>query len=610
MSAYIVSTAMGSSSQLVRIKNGENGGKEKLEYLDEKSRGGRCYLQLFRVMWIFMNQPIDDFKVLVDELVSQLGVDADASDVIAMYVKMFRVLSEDLSDGEFVVDDRMILRNYQQITSSRGRFRWSENDGVVHLDPSEEWTGCDCDSPVCEHGYNLRFIFTATVPQRRRIGASGFDMGAFMGKGISIESTVSHDSFATSLPPPPPVTKVRDWQKKSSSPGKQAGGIDKDEVYEAAKRMSEAHDKDRILPYTDKYLPEKEAPKEVKPNPKSVLLKVRKRLAEMNSVEEPELRPVQSPKIGVHHDGELTLGQEVEMLRMKLSEDARVAEKNAALLRDLYDSKKRDEERHIEIQRRLSELSSQAGPSTIVADDSISQTAWNPERRRRYINEGTVIHRVSAKTMIEQASGRERTVVSDGLIRGYIIDDDARDREQRIVSSIGDINGLTAPFKNDRLNFLANFHTGMRTALSFHDQDPVRSLFSFMKRTHIIPYDKLTKVVLSSTIDRSEGLFSANPFNLPYLEIGMLVSEDAIRKVIDLTYSNYKELWFQEMKGLEVPSFHSLYSSFNRDLISADQHHTRERARPAGERQERRERASTVVGKPSSRRSPRTILGF
>jgi len=561
-------------------------------------------------MWIFLSQPIDDFKMLVDELASQLGVDADASDVIAMYVKMFRVLSEELSNEEFVVDDRMILRNYQQITSSHGRFRWSENDGVVHLEPSEEWTGCDCDTAVCEHGYNLRFIFTATVPQRRRIGASGFDMGAFMGRGIGAESTVSHDTFATSLPPPPPVNKVRDWQRGSKPIDKKQGGVDKDEVYEAAKKMSEAHDKDRILPFTDKYLPEREGPKEAKPNPKSVLQKVRKRLAEMNPTDDLEPRPVQSPKVGVHHDGELTLGQEVEMLRMKLADDARVAEKNASLLRELYDSKKRDEERHAEIQRRLSELDAQAGPSTIVADDSISQTAWNPERRRRYINEGTVIHRVAARTMIEQASGREQTIVSDGLIRGYIIDDEARDREQRIVSSIGDINGLTAPFKNDRLNFLANFHTGMRTALSFHDQDPVRSLFSFMKRTHIIPYDKLTKVVLSSTIDRSEGLFSANPFNLPYLEIGMLVSEDAIRKVIDLTYSNYKELWFQEMKGLEVPSFHSLYSSYNRDLISTDLHHTRERARPSAERQERRERASTVVGKPTSKRSPRTILGF
>jgi hypothetical protein len=529
------------------------------------------------MFFMFLKLSEDVVRDLVDHLIDELGVNPDGKVVMIEFVRIFRAIHENIPLGgaaELVINNRAIVRQYEEMCSTPVKLQMSESNGILHFETDDNWNKCNCNTDVvCAHGYGLKFIMSLLVVQNRKVGASNFNMEAFMSDGLDLESTASHDTYGTSIPPPPPIMRAfKPGDTKAKFLEKPQGiQVDKNELADLARQMSLAHDKKRVIPYTDKYIPASSEPvtsKYVSDQVSSVLKRSRpnrgfdersladSRLSTPNRIRKNESRP-RTPI-----DESISISREFEILKKHLLNSRDIDQAKIELLEAQNEAqlaKMNELVESISSMRTESEVA-----STIVPRDSVSNAGHH---RLKYKNEGSVIMRQPAMTAIDEESGRETIVIKDSMIRGYIRDEDSYTKEQSIVDKITDINGLTAPFKSDRLNFYANFHTGMDNALNIHQDDVVRSLFSFMRRDHLIPYDKLTKVVLENTIDRHDGVFCANPFNLPYLEIGMIVSEDAILKIVDIVKSRYRDMWFQEMKGLHVPNFHSDYRSKDRSPL-------------------------------------------
>lgn len=135
--------------------------------------------------------------------------------------------------------------------------------------------------------------------------------------------------------------------------------------------------------------------------------------------------------------------------------------------------------------------------------------------------------------------------------------------EAKIRRSIQPVLGLAKPFASQRLNFLSNLYTGM-SKLYFNEENPfLDSLWSCMQSESRNPVEDLLKVVLRSTFNKSKRIVMANIFELPYLEVGMEVSEDAVAKCFDMLRSEYKICWFDAMKDIKAPEFHSDFRKYS-----------------------------------------------
>jgi len=216
----------------------------------------------------------------------------------------------------------------------------------------------------------------------------------------------------------------------------------------------------------------------------------------------------------------------------------------------------------------------------------------------RLMPRGTVFTAVPVQTSAGRQQGSTMLSVHNSLVSGYYTNEDLRSQEQRSVKRLRPINGLPSPFVNSRLNFLCNFHTGLDRAKDRSQNGLLAGLFEAMRSTPLIPADDLLNQVLNCTIDREDCVFTSNAFKLPYIEIGMHVSEESLMKMFDLLYGEYKNLWFQEYKGLTVPGFHSEYASRSHDPLSRRSHRV---PRKAGE---------APRSRPREHVRTRTILGF
>lgn len=131
------------------------------------------------------------------------------------------------------------------------------------------------------------------------------------------------------------------------------------------------------------------------------------------------------------------------------------------------------------------------------------------------------------------------------------------------------INGLARPFRNQRLNLLCHMHTAIvRLSGSERPKDLITHLKALSERKSLTPTTELLNQIVKLTFDWDDMEVAANPFRLPYIEPHMAISDDSLSKCVDLLWSEYRSLWFEEMKSLEVPSFSSDYHSKSDSLFS------------------------------------------
>uniref|UniRef100_A0AAU7YB87 Nonstructural protein n=1 Tax=Exserohilum turcicum mycobunyavirales-like virus 1 TaxID=3229031 RepID=A0AAU7YB87_9VIRU len=200
-----------------------------------------------------------------------------------------------------------------------------------------------------------------------------------------------------------------------------------------------------------------------------------------------------------------------------------------------------------------SELDSEV-ESTIHPIDSSSVSG---RYSKRYMSPGTVYKVSKGKTVLEPLSEISPLGLIPDVVGGFQMTESMRKLDIETKQTVYAINGLASPFKNARLNFLCHFHTALKGCQTNSDREPVDALEEIATMRPRNPTEELIKQCINKTFDFEDMSVKSNPFKLPFLEVGMLVTESMLAKCLDLLYNEYKAAWFQELKCLMVPNFHS-----------------------------------------------------
>nr|UNI72637.1 MAG: nonstructural protein [Leptosphaeria biglobosa negative ssRNA virus 3]UYL94509.1 MAG: nonstructural protein [Leptosphaeria biglobosa negative single-stranded RNA virus 8] len=549
--------------------SGTKGGQYKRDIVGAASHGGYCYLKLLYYFNWFDSETdndenkFDDLEFYIMCLKDRLGPEPEGLKVLTeLAVAGHNYLSGkplyfDIEEG--MVGVTSVAAIFDMMKESKARVDFDQVDGIIHLKGSP--TFCGCEGPVCQHGWTYVALSVIITKPGRKIGASNFDMDAFLRGGVFDQDQEDEDEFLETYSilelSQDQKAGIRGWVPKPLSV---IGEMPEEErqPFEAPQRTDQTPGEPHKMPSRPK-----EKARRVSNNSDRPSDTLRKTMHEtvQHLMRLEEVKRNQKLK---------NLQEEIIQLRQQLM-NAEVDSPSPRAKDDVA--------------------------STILETDSSSQVGRYTSDRK-FLNHGTVLAPTSPHTEHGKMSGETVMTVSESLVSGFYQNEETRQRENEHVRKLRPINGLPKPFLSSRLNFLANFHTGLIRCLAKRPEEPVRCLFSFMRTTPSIPVDDLLHQVLSVSVDRHEFVYASNPFKLPYIEVGMLVTEESIAKMLDLLTGEYKGLWFQEMKGLSVPDFHSEFLNKSHDPVERQYRKSRDEGKQISHRP------------PPQRQGKRSILGF
>lgn len=213
------------------------------------------------------------------------------------------------------------------------------------------------------------------------------------------------------------------------------------------------------------------------------------------------------------------------------------------------------------------------------------------------------------------SKGRTVLSVGDNITRPAFVKDvtvgfrktnDMVKTENQVLSTIHPINGLATPFKSNRLNLLIHFHTAISNVLpKIGREDYIKMMWYISKYKSSTPSEELAFQVVSKTFNLSEMIVVANPYKLPFIEVGMQVNDPTIVKCFTMLRNEYEQLWFEEMKHLWVPDFHNTFYQFvegkmtgntsKSRIIDEDSSSNRARTNRSGHYERKRSKGSSSV---------------
>jgi len=182
---------------------------------------------------------------------------------------------------------------------------------------------------------------------------------------------------------------------------------------------------------------------------------------------------------------------------------------------------------------------------------------------RKFMPSGSVYKVGKASTVLEPVQEIQDLQPTVNVVQGFMRTQGMREAERQSNSQVHAINGLAAPFKDVRLNFLCHFHTALQECNIDPQSNPTDALDSIGTLKPQNPTDELIKQVVIRTFDFDETVVIANPFRLPFIEVGMLITDSMLIKCLTLLESEYKTKWFEQMKCLKIPKFHDEFGSLS-----------------------------------------------
>jgi hypothetical protein len=204
---------------------------------------------------------------------------------------------------------------------------------------------------------------------------------------------------------------------------------------------------------------------------------------------------------------------------------------------------------------------------TILPNDSSSCIS---RYNKKFLPNGTIYNVESdGKTVLAIQPKVHKPVIVKNVVAGYMKTIEMEKVEQDIIRKVVPINGLSNPFKSNRLNLLCHFHTAIESVKMNGNVGHYEAIESLYKFKAITPSQELGFQMITKTFDLKNKRVVANPFKLPFLEVGMQISDDSLAKSFDLLRLEYKMLWFDEMKSLKIPDFHSDYDRFKEHKLGA-----------------------------------------
>jgi hypothetical protein len=213
------------------------------------------------------------------------------------------------------------------------------------------------------------------------------------------------------------------------------------------------------------------------------------------------------------------------------------------------------------------DVSDDDSESLFPVDSSSNFTRY----KKSYMKSGPVYSVSRGKTRLEVVPEVQSLTSSKDVVGGFVktrrMEEVERSRNQRIHQ----INGLANPFRSSRLNFLVHFHTAFYESRMTVRDDPISTIYRLSSHRPRNPTEELMKQVVDTTFDLEREVVASNGYKLPYIEVGMLMTESTLVKCLDLLRSEYRSLWFEQMKCMRVPGFHDDFGGFNTGLKSSKQ---------------------------------------
>jgi hypothetical protein len=247
--------------------------------------------------------------------------------------------------------------------------------------------------------------------------------------------------------------------------------------------------------------------------------------------------------------------------------------------------------------------------STIMPNDSstVVERYLNP---KKFMPQGSTYVMKDSRTVLEPISQITQPQVERQVVAGFVKTETMSQKEKDSVDRVYMINGLAAPYKSGRLNFLIHFHTALTECKFDPLKSPVDALeeLGFQKPTN--PTSELMRQVVQRTFDFDSRVVIANPFRMPFIEVGMHLTDSAILKSFDLLSMEYRTLWFGEMKCLKVPIFHSEYNEFSTDAYQAKRRKSSSRSSRTSSSRHDSFHDQTSKQTTESKKKRSTILGF
>lgn len=501
------------------------GPTQKIDYLNRRAQElGRCYVRLL----IFSNElarlPFVDFELAVERFVGTLkeyplGHDIFVELPIMNNLGMTDSIVRRLNDGQ--VDSI-----YGDMIAGKARVKATrvENSDLFHIESLPFRPFCECVGPVCLHGWNFRMCMVALTMGGRRVGASHFNINEFLQEfDEGDRETTFQEAFSQLTPTPKGMGEVNDtvnrWKDtatKTTEPILSSVPEEPVRAFNSTKKHSRQNSRDLPRP-----------------------------LATKVSREEAEVNLIRNAK---------RMGTRLKAL--------------ADLLELQADAKQRE---------YFSGPTPPASPELQSAKLSGYEESLAPHDSssvlgrygKQFMKPGTILTVQPAGNEKDRLEDRTRLTVENHLIDGYQKTELIVQREAKSIQKLRPINGLPRPFTNTRLNFLCNLHTAMTLKLKKHSGSHLEAMYDAMRNKPSLPVESLLCQVLTTTIDRHEGTYTSNAFNLPYIEVGMQFTEESVVKMFDLLQLEYKRVWFQEMKNLIVPNFHGDYKEVSTGVLGS-----------------------------------------
>lgn len=462
-----------------------------LDYLADAE--GYCYLRAITFFCDFARLQESQFLELLTRLKEELGSYPTANEVLVELVWSY---FDTFGNKAWAGNERAVYLVRKRVKESRIKIKFTDSDSdITHLEKLGCSPFCECESPVCIHGYGFDMASALSLKRSRRWGASGFDMGVFLSEAMGNPEEDFEDLYSQLEPAEEEVKKAK----------------------ETVEKWDGAH-----LP-------------------------------------SPQASPP-SGKMRAMEDRLKAMEAELTYVKSKKPAPLSVASKT--------------------------ELTPQDSSSIIS------------RYGRHFMDQGTVLSPSAMNSAADRQEGRTVFTVQDDLVSGFRMDENLVRAEQASIRKLTPINGLPRPFTCKRLNFLANLHTGIQRAIERRPESLQVAMFRAMRRRPELPCDELLYQVLICTIDRSTNTYSSNAFSLPYIEVGMHITEDSIAKTFDLLESEYKTKWFQEMKNISVPNFHDRYKKFSKDAMQTESpgRKIRSHSEQASEKTKKQRKGSSLLG--------------
>jgi len=203
---------------------------------------------------------------------------------------------------------------------------------------------------------------------------------------------------------------------------------------------------------------------------------------------------------------------------------------------------------------------------TILPLDSSSQIGRD---RREFmppssvLSDKTLREMMAEKLKVESVEDGSVLEMDNQLVKGHFATARLQQAVVETMDNMIPINGLPKPCTNQRLNFLMNLHTALDEVLIGEHPSFLESMRWIQKTKTRRPHVLLLQTVVDSTMDLSRLEIKSNCFRLPYINVGMVISERTLGTLFNMLNSEFQLCWFNEFKGLKVPKFHSTYSKLS-----------------------------------------------